>query len=159
MPEYRADILKTIGDVVRQQPIAFGAAQKKLPLTQASKGWKMPNMVPPSAPADGAHIYVVGNEMRWKSANGSDYSLIPVQVPVAPAVANAGNIVSGDAPEHPLEAILSGVRLDPARIAARRAQAQWMQTRREQSASRRAALMAPGMFGFTRSMPDLPAGA
>ncbi|MFC6080903.1 hypothetical protein [Sphaerisporangium aureirubrum] len=57
------------------------------------------------------------------------------------------------APEHALNAILNGARLDPARIAARRAQARWIQERREHAASRRAALMGPDMFGFARAMP------
>lgn len=56
------------------------------------------------------------------------------------------------APEHPLDAILAGARLDPARIAARRAQAAWMQARREQATSRRASLMGPNMFGFSRAI-------
>lgn len=57
------------------------------------------------------------------------------------------------APEHPLDAILQGARLDPARIAARRAQAAWMQARREHAASRRVSLMGPNMYGFARAMP------
>lgn len=98
MPEYEDDILTDIADLKRTQAGQFSAGQKRQPITKASAGWEMPNMIPPSAPADGAHIYVVDGEMRWKSEAGQDYSLIPVEVPVADPVASAGNILSGDAP-------------------------------------------------------------
>ncbi|MCW2765938.1 MAG: hypothetical protein JWO11_1897 [Nocardioides sp.] len=61
--------------------------------------------------------------------------------------------VDDQATDHPLDAILQGARLDPARIAARRAQDAWMQARREHAASRRVALMGPGMYGFARATP------
>lgn len=60
------------------------------------------------------------------------------------------------APEHPLDAILSGVRLDPARIAARRARNEWVQARQKRAVSRRTAMMGPRMFGFGRVIPQEP---
>lgn len=60
------------------------------------------------------------------------------------------------APEHPLDAILSGVRLDPARIAARRARNDWIQARRERAVSRRTAMIGPRTFGFGRIIPQEP---
>ncbi|GII87045.1 hypothetical protein Ssi03_50350 [Sphaerisporangium siamense] len=62
------------------------------------------------------------------------------------------------APEHPLDAILAGVRLDPARIAARRQREAWAAARRERVASRAVALMGPRNFGFGRIVPTDPAG-
>jgi hypothetical protein len=58
------------------------------------------------------------------------------------------------APGHPLDALLSAVRLDPARIAARRARNDWMQARRERSVSRSTAVMGPRTFGFGRVIPQ-----
>lgn len=98
MPTYKPDFLKNIADLTRTQSKQFSSAQQRAPLTKASAGWVMPNYITPQAPADGAHIYVVNDEMRWKSASGADYSLVPVEVPSASAVTNAGNIVSGNAP-------------------------------------------------------------
>ncbi len=98
MPEYKPDILKDIADLQRGSAAQFSSSQKRQPITTASAGWVMPNRIPPSAPTDGAHIYAVDGEMRWKSESGQDYSLVPVEVPVAPAVANADPIVSGNAP-------------------------------------------------------------
>ncbi len=61
------------------------------------------------------------------------------------------------APEHPLHAILTGARLDPARIAARRARNAWIQARRERATDRRTALKGPRLFGFGRVVPDVQA--
>lgn len=59
------------------------------------------------------------------------------------------------ASEHPLASILDGVRLDHARIAARRARNAWVQARRERAVSRRTATMGPRMFGFGRTVPEV----
>lgn len=95
MPEYEYDIIKDISDLQREQAGQFSAGQKRQPITKASAGWEMPNRVAPQAPPNGAHIYAIGNVLRWKSADGSDYSLVPVQVPQAAYVDIAANMTAG----------------------------------------------------------------
>lgn len=59
-----------------------------------------------------------------------------------------------EAPDHPLDPILSVARLDPARVAARRSRDEWIQAARDANASRAmAAMRSPMTFGVLRKMP------
>lgn len=95
MPEYADDILDDIADLQRGQAGQFSSGQKRAPLTKASAGWALPTRSAPLAPASGGHIYGSGSELRWRSSNGSDYSLVPVEIPIAAPVSNAANMTAG----------------------------------------------------------------
>ena len=98
MPDYADDILKDIADLQRGQAGQFAASQKRAPQTKASAGWEMPNRIEPQAPPNGAHIYAIGDVLRWKSADGSDYSLVPQEFPQGGAVASPANMTAGTSP-------------------------------------------------------------
>ncbi|GGK61104.1 hypothetical protein Sme01_02730 [Sphaerisporangium melleum] len=95
MPEYRDDILDVIAGLQAGQAGQFSSGQRRPPQTKASAGWVMPNRIEPEAPDDGAHIYVVNGEMRWKSETGQDYSLIPPEIPKAARTEIAANMTAG----------------------------------------------------------------
>ncbi|MEV7013260.1 hypothetical protein [Streptosporangium sp. NPDC051022] len=85
MPEYRDDILAEIGTMKRQIAEAFGTGQQRVPITEASAGWFMPNRTEPPAPLSGVHIYASGGEFRVKTSSGVVRGIIP---PQGTAVAN-----------------------------------------------------------------------
>lgn len=118
MPEYADDILDDIADLERSQAGQFGSGQKRQPITKASAGWELPSRSTPSPPASGAHLYASGSTLRWRSSNGSDYSLIPPTVPQGVAVDNPDAMSAGSAPGSYNQAYVQALRDDIAEVRA-----------------------------------------